>query len=68
MPAAIEKRLRSMWADYRDAVLDKRAYVPDDITAPVSNPVATWGQFCTEALLKHDGVLAEPMPQKDVFL
>lgn len=61
----IGEKHKHTWSEqYRD----KEAYVPDDITAPVSNPVAVWGQFCTEALLKHDGVLAEPMHQKDMFL
>lgn len=47
---------------------DKQAYAPDDITAPVSQPVAVWQQFCTEACLEHDGVLAEPAQQGDIFL
>ena len=47
---------------------DKEAYVPDDITASVSNPVKVWRQFCVEACLEHDGVLAEPAHQKDMFL
>ena len=47
---------------------DKQAYAPNDITAPVSRPVAVWRQFCTEACLEHDGVLAEPVQQEDLFL
>lgn len=39
---------------------DKEAYVPDDITAPVSDPVAVWAQFCTEARINHKGKLAQP--------
>jgi hypothetical protein len=39
---------------------DKRAYVPEDITEPSTNPVAVWGQFCTEAKISHTGVLQPP--------
>lgn len=47
---------------------DKQAYVPDDIVALVSDPVAVWQQFCDEAGLAHDGDLAAPPPvQGDLF-
>src|SRR5882762_601599 len=36
---------------------DKDAYVPEDITALVSDPVAIWLQFCKEVLLTHSGVM-----------
>lgn len=39
---------------------DKEAYVPEDITAPVSDPVAVWTQFCAEAKIEHTGRLAQP--------
>jgi hypothetical protein len=39
---------------------DKEAYVPNDITAPASNPVAVWRQFCAEAGLTHGGDFARP--------
>lgn len=41
---------------------DKEAYVPDDITALVSDPVIVWKQFCDEALLKHNGMMYPPGP------
>ena len=48
---------------------DKEAYVPDDITAPVSDPVAVWRQFCIEARIAHDGRLNPPPPQQgEMFL
>ncbi len=47
---------------------DKEAYVPDDITADASDPVAVWLQFCTEANLTHVGDMAAPTPQTgDLF-
>lgn len=41
---------------------DKAAYAPTDITAPVSNPVEVWRQFCVEACIEHCGVLHVPRP------
>ncbi len=47
---------------------DKEAYVPDDITAPASELVEVWRQFCAEAKLTHNGDLAAPPPvQGDLF-
>lgn len=47
---------------------DKEAYVPKDITAPTSDPVAVWTQFCEEAKLNHTGVMRAPPPmQEDLF-
>jgi hypothetical protein len=43
---------------------DKEAYVPHDITAPASDPVAVWQQFCIEARLKHNGKLLDPPPHQ----
>ena len=43
---------------------DKEAYVPDDVTAPVSDPVAVWGQFCAEARIRHDGTMSQPPPEQ----
>lgn len=39
---------------------DKNAYVPDDITADVTDPVGVWLEFCQEARIQHLGVLATP--------
>ena len=39
---------------------DKEAYVPSDITAPVSDPVAVWVEFCEEAKIKHLGLMHRP--------
>lgn len=47
---------------------DKEAYVPMEITAKASDPVAVWAQFCAEAKLAHKGNLASPpAPQGDLF-
>ena len=43
---------------------DKEAYVPDDVTAPVSDPVAVWEQFCAEAHIRHDGTMKSPPPEQ----
>ena len=43
-------------------VRDKDAYVPSDITAPLTEPVAVWLQFCAEANIQHRGVLHRPPP------
>lgn len=53
---------------WNDTQRDKEAYVPDDITAPVTDPVTVWQQFCLEAIIRHDGVLHQPPPvQKELF-
>lgn len=41
---------------------DKAAYVPDDITAEATDPVAVWQQFCVEAKLTHNGSMMVPHP------
>ncbi len=41
---------------------DKQAHIPDDITAPSSDPVAVWRQFCDQARLKHNGTMKSPPP------
>ena len=46
---------------------DKEAYVPDDITADASDPVAVWQQFCAEANLTHVGDMAVPVQAGDLF-
>jgi len=39
---------------------DKDAHVPDDITAPASDPLAVWEQLCSQARIEHRGRLAPP--------
>lgn len=46
---------------------DREAYVPEDISAPASDPVAVWKQFCEEARIDHRGVLSMPMRQGELF-
>ena len=47
---------------------DKEAYMPNDITATASDPVAVWRQFCVEANVTHKGTMAAPPPaQADLF-
>ncbi|HPO12197.1 MAG TPA: hypothetical protein PLI09_02025 [Candidatus Hydrogenedentes bacterium] len=45
---------------WTDTYRDKHAYVPDDITADVADPVMVWRQFCKEASIQHAGTLAQP--------
>lgn len=40
---------------------DKEAYVPDDVNAPVANPVAVWTEFCAEAGIQHEGKMRPPL-------
>ena len=48
---------------------DKWAYAPKDITAPASDPVAVWRQFCVEAKITHNGTMFAPSPPTgDLFL
>ncbi|NLX97568.1 MAG: hypothetical protein GXY83_15475 [Rhodopirellula sp.] len=54
---------------WKEQFKDKEAYVPADITAPVTDPVAVWQQFCRESAITHHGNLSAPPPlQKDLFL
>ena len=50
---------------WTDLVGDKEAYVPADITAPVTEPVEVWRQFCAEAKIEHRGRLARPEIQQE---
>lgn len=62
----IGEKHKHRWAE---ALRDKEAYAPDDITATVADPVSVWQQFCTEAGIIHDGKLAEPAAiQGELFL
>ena len=54
---------------WSDAYADKEAYVPPDISAPWSDPVTVWHQFCAEAKIEHRGVLhSPPQVQGDLLL
>jgi hypothetical protein len=47
---------------------DKKAYVPTDITAPVTDPVKVWEKFCQESKITHNGIMQELPPlQLDLF-
>jgi hypothetical protein len=47
---------------WSDAVRDKDAYMPPDITIPATNPVGVWSEFCQEAKINHVGVMYPPPP------
>ncbi|MBS9393764.1 MAG: hypothetical protein HEQ29_11630 [Dolichospermum sp. LBC05a] len=54
---------------WREPYRDKEAYVPEDITALVTDPVKVWQQFCLESKIKHNGIMQDPPPlQLDLFL
>lgn len=52
---------------YTDQFRDKEAYAPPDITAPSSDPVGVWRQFCEEAGIVHEGVLQSPPAAQEVL-
>ena len=47
---------------WTEAQRDKEAYVPADITASATEPVAVWQQFCAEAGIRHLGQLGTVPP------
>lgn len=47
---------------------DKEAYVPADITADATEPVAVWQQFCQEARIIHMGQLHSVPPIQHEFI
>jgi hypothetical protein len=54
---------------WNEALRDKQAYVPRDITALVTEPKQVWQQFCDEAKLSHNGNMeAPPTNQRGLFL
>ena len=61
----VGERHKHRWTErYRD----KDAYVPDDITAAVSDPVTVWNQFCAESGIEHNGRLDQPpLRQEELF-
>ena len=60
----VGERHKHRWSErYRD----KEAYVPNDVNAPVSDPVAVWREFCAEARIQHDGRMMSPPPVQGEF-
>jgi hypothetical protein len=50
------------------ALRDKQAYVPSDITAPATEPIKVWRQFCLEAKIVHNNSMKELPPlQFNIF-
>jgi hypothetical protein len=47
---------------WREQVRDKEAYTPENISAPVSDPVAIWKEFCAEAKIQHAGTMHQTPP------
>lgn len=61
----VGEKHKHRWSEqYRD----KEAYVPKDIAADASDPVAVWQEFCVEACIRHDGDMARPYIQKELRL
>lgn len=61
----VGEKHKHQWSErYRD----KKVYVPDDITAEISDPVAVWKQFCAEARIRHDGYMEQPIIQEELGL
>ena len=53
---------------WNEALRDKEAYAPEDITAAANDPVAVWRQFCAEANIRHTATLHAPPPvQLEMF-
>jgi hypothetical protein len=53
----VGEKHKHRWTEkYRDKV----AYVPEDITAPLTEPLRVWHQFCVEAKITHQGKMHEP--------
>jgi hypothetical protein len=53
----VGERHKHQWTE---TFADKEAYLPEDIKAPASAPVAVWDEFCAEARIDHHGTLHEP--------
>ena len=47
---------------WNEPVRDREAYVPNDITAPVTDAISVWRQFCVEASILHQGTMHTPPP------
>lgn len=52
---------------WSERLRDKEAYEPDDITAPVTDVVVVWRQFCLEANLVHHGTMPLPPPPQGML-
>ena len=53
---------------WTEALRDKQAYVPADITAPWTQPSDVWVQFCAEANISHFGGMRDLSIQEDLRL
>lgn len=53
---------------WTEALRDKEAYAPKDITVVIDDPVMVWRQFCAEARITHNGVLHAPPPRQEDLL
>lgn len=51
---------------WQDGFRDRRAYAPDDITEPWTEPVEVWKQFCREASIRHTGLMTPPGVQEEL--
>ncbi len=53
---------------WSEVTRDKKAYAPPDITAPPTDPINAWRQFCAEARINHIGELSPvPPAQRRLF-
>lgn len=46
--------------EWSERYRDREGYAPEDITAPVSDPISVWRQFCAEAGIGHNGKMHSP--------
>ena len=61
----VGEKHKHQWSErYRD----KEAYVPDDVNAPASDPVAVWKEFCAEARIRHKGRMERPPARQGELL
>ena len=61
----VERKHKHRW---NEQLRDKEAYIPEDITTSLTEPVAVWKQFCLEASISHNGVMYAPPPlQLELF-
>lgn len=61
----VGEKHKHRWTDLHR---DKYAYAAEDISEPATNPLGVWRQFCTEARIRHQGVIyAPPSVQSRLF-